>query len=85
MATNDITEDEAFGPVGYLANALAHLRAGHPIAELDVPLVLYVAPTQADVDNARHMATHLERIAQLEVSPEPTARRAWPGAGSERA
>ncbi|MET8134664.1 hypothetical protein ABZV24_22375 [Streptomyces sp. NPDC005251] len=56
MATNDLTEAEDFGHVGYLAKSLAHLRAGYPIGELDVPLVLYVAPTQADVDNARHMA-----------------------------
>ncbi|MFJ4623069.1 hypothetical protein [Streptomyces sp. NPDC088812] len=53
---NDLTEAEVFGPVGYIAKSLAHLRAGHPIEELDTGLVLYVAPTQDDVDNARHMA-----------------------------
>lgn len=60
MATNDLTEVEAFGPVGYLALCLAHVRAGYPIAELDTPHVLHVTPTQADVDNARHMAQHLK-------------------------
>ncbi|MEU2800230.1 hypothetical protein [Streptomyces sp. NPDC007117] len=57
---NDLTEAEVFGAVGYLARSLAHLRAGHPIADLDEPHVLYVAPTQADVNNARHMAKHLK-------------------------
>ncbi|ARI54573.1 hypothetical protein A6E92_22175 [Streptomyces sp. S8] len=63
MTANDLTEAEAFGPVGYIARSLAHLRAGHPIAELDEAHVLYAAPTQADVDNARHMAGRL--------SPQP--------------
>ncbi|MGW6584433.1 hypothetical protein [Streptomyces globisporus] len=57
---NDFSEAEVFGPVGYIARSLAHLRAGHPIADLDEPHVLYVAPTQADVDNARHMDKHLK-------------------------
>ncbi|MER6601824.1 hypothetical protein [Streptomyces parvus] len=60
MTANDLTEAEVFGPVGYIARSLAHLRAGHPIADLDEPHVLCVAPTQADVDNARHMAKHLK-------------------------
>jgi hypothetical protein len=59
VTTNDLTEAEVFGPVGYLALCLAHIRAGHPIDELRTGLVVYVAPTQADVDNARHMAEHL--------------------------
>ncbi|MFH9293839.1 hypothetical protein [Streptomyces sp. NPDC017520] len=57
--TNDLTEAEVVGAVGYLARSLAHLRAGHPITELDAPHVMYVAPTQADVDNARHMTGRL--------------------------
>ncbi|EGE43198.1 hypothetical protein GTY83_19190 [Streptomyces sp. SID4928] len=56
---NDLTEAEVFGAVGYLARSLAHLGAGHSIADLDEPHVLYVAPTQADVDSARHMAGRL--------------------------
>ncbi|WP_329220273.1 hypothetical protein [Streptomyces microflavus] len=64
MTTNDLTEAEAFGAVGYIARCLAHIRAGHPIAELDEPHVLYVAPTQADVDNARHMARRLAKEAK---------------------
>jgi hypothetical protein len=55
MATNDLTETEVSGPVGYVALCLAHIRAGRPIDELDTGLVMYVAPTQADVDHARHM------------------------------
>ncbi|MYX15434.1 hypothetical protein GTY67_18925 [Streptomyces sp. SID8374] len=58
--TNDLTEAEAFSSVGYLARSLAHLRAGHPITDLDEPHVLYVAPTQVDVDNARHMNQHIK-------------------------
>lgn len=57
--TNNLTEAEIFGPVGYVALCLAHIRAGHPIAELDAPHVLYVAPTQSEVDQARHMARQL--------------------------
>ncbi|MFJ5046400.1 hypothetical protein [Streptomyces sp. NPDC088719] len=60
---NDLTEAEAFGPVGYIARSLAHIRAGHPITELDAPHVLYVAPTQADVNNARHMAGRLKETS----------------------
>jgi hypothetical protein len=59
VATNDLTEAETFGPVGYIALCLAHIRAGHPIADLDIPHVMSAAPTQADVDHARHMARHL--------------------------
>jgi hypothetical protein len=55
MSTNDLTETEVFGPVGYIAACLAHIRAGHPIEELDTGLVVYLAPTQAEVDQARHM------------------------------
>ncbi|AEM87058.1 hypothetical protein [Streptomyces violaceusniger] len=63
MATNDLTEAEATGPVGYIALCLAHVRTGHAITELDTGLVMYVPPTQADVDNARHMAEVLARTA----------------------
>ncbi|WP_411097161.1 hypothetical protein [Streptomyces sp. 020-2-3H-GM] len=28
--TNDLTEAEAFGPIGYIARSLAHLRDGRP-------------------------------------------------------
>lgn len=56
MAVNNITEAEVFGPVGYIATCLAHVRAGHPIEDLDTGLVLYVTPTQTEVDQARHMA-----------------------------
>ncbi|MFD8739397.1 hypothetical protein ACFV06_31425 [Streptomyces sp. NPDC059618] len=59
MSTNDLTEAEVFSHVGYIAACLAHLRAGHPIDELDTGLVIHVAPTQADVDNARHMVESL--------------------------
>ncbi|MEU3835571.1 hypothetical protein [Streptomyces microflavus] len=61
--TNDLTEAEVFGPVGYIARSLAHLRAGHPITELDTPHVHYATPTQADVDNARHMNRHLKETS----------------------
>lgn len=60
MAVNDLTEAELLSPVSYLALCLAHIRAGYPIAELDTPHVMYVAPTQADVDNARHMTNQLK-------------------------
>ncbi|MFJ5306116.1 hypothetical protein [Streptomyces sp. NPDC088350] len=55
MPTNDLTDGEAAGPVGYIALCLTHTRASYPIDELDTGLVMYVAPTQADVDHARHM------------------------------
>ena len=55
-AVNNITEAEVFGPVGYLSICLAHIRAGHPIEDLDTGLVLYVTPTQTEVDQARRMA-----------------------------
>ncbi|MGW4139379.1 hypothetical protein ACWELV_21690 [Streptomyces mirabilis] len=66
MATNDLAEAEVFGPVGYIALCLAHLRAGYPISELDDGPVMYVAPTQADVDNARRMADILAVLARRE-------------------
>jgi hypothetical protein len=53
---NDLTPPEIFSPVGYLALCLAHIRAGYPITELGTGLVMYVAPTQAEVDHARHVA-----------------------------
>ncbi|MFF3891800.1 hypothetical protein ACFYY3_01070 [Streptomyces sp. NPDC001812] len=59
MATNDLTEAEIGGPIGYIALCLAHIRAGHPITELDIPHVIYVAPTQTEVDQARYMAQQL--------------------------
>ncbi|MFE6194127.1 hypothetical protein [Streptomyces sp. NPDC057838] len=55
-AINDITAEEIAGPVGYLAKCLAHIRAGHDIDGLETGLVLAAAPTQAEVDHARHMA-----------------------------
>lgn len=58
--SNDLSEAEALGPTGYIALCLAHIRAGHPIDELATGLVVYVTPTQADVDNARHMAQVME-------------------------
>ncbi|MEV7054105.1 hypothetical protein AB0N95_01370 [Streptomyces microflavus] len=60
MTANDLTEAEALSRVGYLARSLAHLRAGCPITELDEPHVHYAAPTQANVDNARHMNRHFK-------------------------
>lgn len=69
---NDLTETEVFGPVGYIALGLAHLRAGYPITELDIPHVIYVAPTQDEVDAARHMAARLDRFEHGET-PQPTA------------
>lgn len=59
MAINNLTENEVFGPVGYLAACLAHIRTDHPIEELDTGLVVYAAPTQVEVDQARHMAAML--------------------------
>lgn len=59
MAVNNLTETELRGTVGYVAACLAHIRAGHPIEELSTGHVLYVAPTQAEVDHARHMADRL--------------------------
>lgn len=56
MPFNDLTDDEVFQPVGYIAACLAHIRAGHPIDELDTGLVIHAAPTQTEVDHARHMA-----------------------------
>ncbi|MFC8408547.1 hypothetical protein ACFUG9_34030 [Streptomyces griseoincarnatus] len=61
--TNDITETEVAGPVGYLAKCLAHLRAGHDIDGLETGLVCAVAPTQLEVNHARRMAEALEQIA----------------------
>ena len=55
-AINDITAEEVAGPVGYLAKCLAHIRAGHDIDGLETGLVLAEAPTQLEVDHARHMA-----------------------------
>ena len=57
--SNNLTDGEGFGPVGYIAMCLAHIRAGYPIDELHTGHVLYVAPSQADVDYARRMAEHL--------------------------
>ncbi|MEV6833604.1 hypothetical protein AB0N17_03575 [Streptomyces sp. NPDC051133] len=59
QAANDLTEAEVFGPVGYISRCLAHIRAGYPIDELDGLFVLYVTPTQADVEHARVMADAL--------------------------
>ncbi|MGW1808254.1 hypothetical protein [Streptomyces sp. NPDC002078] len=63
QAANDLTDEEIAGPVGYLATCLAHIRGGYPIEELDVPLVLYVAPTQTEVDQARRMVARLAALA----------------------
>ncbi|MFI0139626.1 hypothetical protein [Streptomyces luteogriseus] len=55
-AINDITAEEVGGSVGYLAKCLAHIRAGYDIDGLETGLVLVEAPTQLEVDHARHMA-----------------------------
>ena len=64
---NDITETEVFGAVGYLALCLSHIRAGYPIAELDIPHVIHVAPTQTEVDAARHMAHQISKFGHAET------------------
>lgn len=58
MATNDITEAEVFGPVGYLSVCLAHIRTGHPIEDVEYGCIA-ATPTQAEVDQARLMAAAL--------------------------
>lgn len=73
MPANDLTEVEADGPVGYLALCLAHIRAGHPITELGTGLVMYVAPTQAEVDYARQMA---HRLGESGASVSPAGKPA---------
>lgn len=55
MATNDITEAEVFGPVGYLSVCLAHIRGGRSIEDIEYGCIA-VAPTQTEVDQARRMA-----------------------------
>lgn len=55
MAINDITEAEVFGLVGYLSVCLAHIRVGHSIEDVEYGCIA-VAPTQAEVDQARRMA-----------------------------
>jgi hypothetical protein len=55
---NDLTEAEVFGPVGYIATCLAHIRTGHEINLIEYGCIA-VAPTQAEVDHARHMVETL--------------------------
>ena len=66
MSTNNLTEDEVSAPVGYLAVCLAHIRIGHPLDAIEFGCIA-VAPTQAEVDQARRMAEVLaarpERLA----------------------
>lgn len=52
---NDLTEAEVFGPVGYISVCLAHIRAGRSIEDVEYGCIA-VAPTQAEVDQARRMA-----------------------------
>ena len=62
MATNDLTEDEIFGPVGYVAVCLAHIRAGHDICGVETGLICAAAPTQTEADHARRMIRNLAQI-----------------------
>lgn len=55
---NNLTEAEVFGVVGYLATCLAHIRTGHEINLIEYGCIA-VAPTQAEVDQARHMTETL--------------------------
>ncbi|MFF2385181.1 hypothetical protein [Streptomyces sp. NPDC058108] len=66
-AINDITEAEVFGPVGYLATCLAHLRIGHEINLIEYGCIA-TAPTQTEVDLARHMA---ETLADVYATARP--------------
>ncbi|MFE1882669.1 hypothetical protein [Streptomyces diastatochromogenes] len=59
---NDLTDEEIAGPVGYLANCLAHIRLGHDIAGVETGLVWATAPTQAEVDNARRMVREVSQL-----------------------
>lgn len=63
MAINNLTDAEIFGPVGYLAICLAHIRNGYDIDGVETGHVCAAPPTQAEVDHARRMAGHLIDLA----------------------
>ncbi|WP_405580711.1 hypothetical protein [Streptomyces sp. NBC_01092] len=67
MRTNDLTEAEVFGPIGYLATCLAHIRTGHEINLIEYGCIA-VAPLQVEVDNARHMVDVLANLRPRERS-----------------
>lgn len=70
--TNNITETEVFGPVGYLSVCLAHIRAGHSIADVEYGCIA-VAPTQTEVDQARRMAEVIAEGYGQADEPEETS------------
>lgn len=65
MRINDLTEAEVFGSIGYLATCLAHIRIGHEINLIEYGCIA-TAPTQVEVDNARHMAHTLAKLRPRE-------------------
>lgn len=65
-AINDLTDAEVFGHVGYIATCLAHIRTGHEINLIEYGCIT-TAPTQAEVDQARHMSAILDTFRPLRL------------------